>query len=128
MIQSHDLLSHFLFSYWSIYKKTLFKILLFIFLRIFLSCFSLTLLFSAFQSIKTTINRIFFTCFFIPHQHYISLRYIVHLYIISSTDTCQVPHYNLQTYFTKHLIFTFSRYYTAFFCINHILFTCLCIK
>ena len=128
MIQSHDLLSHFLFSCWSIYKKTLFKILLFIFLRIFLSCFSLTLLFSAFQSIKTTINRIFFTCFFIPLQHYISLRYIVHLYIISSTDICQVPHYNLQTYFTKHLIFTFSRYYTAFFCINHILFTCLCIK
>ena len=56
-------------SYWSIYEKSLFKILIFLFLRIFLACFPLTLLFSNFQSIKNTVNRTFLTSFFISLQY-----------------------------------------------------------
>ena len=56
-------------SCWIIYEKPFLKIQLFLFLRISFACFPLTLLFSLFQSIKNTINRIFLPSFFIPLQY-----------------------------------------------------------
>jgi len=53
---------------WIIYEKLLIKIRFFLFLRIYLACFSLTLLFLLFQSIKSTLNRTFLTSFFISLQ------------------------------------------------------------
>ena len=56
-------------SCWSIYEKTLLKIRIFLFFRIFLACFHLTLLFSIVYTLKNTKNRIFSTSFFIALQY-----------------------------------------------------------
>ena len=56
-------------SGWIIYEKPLFKILFINIIRIFLTCFTLTFLFSSFQSIKSTVNWIFSTSFFISLQY-----------------------------------------------------------
>ena len=54
--------------FWIICEKLLFKIRFFLFLRIFLACFSPTLLFSCFQPTKIAVNRIFLACFSLTLQ------------------------------------------------------------
>ena len=81
---------------WIAHEKLLQKIRLFLFFRISLTCFSLTLLFFFSLDKKDTKNRIFLTCFFLSLQPPTTIT-SNHLPILSAPNTHSNIHNNFES-------------------------------